>query len=126
MSQNGAADSTQPGTLPQYLLLNARRFADRPAMRQKDLGIWQSWTWAGLKDEIAAYSLGLSKLGLKAGDVGSGRFELVFLLAQLVFGRASPLFKLLGALVEQVRTLAGQAQPLAHLVDLQLQVGRIS
>ena len=85
MSQNGAADSTQPGTLPQYLLLNARRFADRPAMRQKDLGIWQSWTWAGLKDEIAAYSLGLSKLGLKAGDkvaiVGQNRPRLYWTFA---------------------------------------------
>ncbi|MEZ5871545.1 MAG: AMP-binding protein [Nitratireductor sp.] len=85
MPQKGAANSTQPATLPQYLLLNAKRFAGRPAMRQKDLGIWQSWSWAGLKDEIAAYSLGLSELGLKPGDkvaiVGQNRPRLYWTFA---------------------------------------------
>ena len=33
-------------TFPKYLLRNAERFADRPAMRHKDYGIWQSWTWS--------------------------------------------------------------------------------
>jgi long-chain acyl-CoA synthetase len=55
-------------TFPKLLLRNARRFADRPAMREKDLGIWQVWTWAEMRDEIAAFSMGLSKLGLTRGD----------------------------------------------------------
>jgi long-chain acyl-CoA synthetase len=55
-------------TFPKLLLRNARRFADRPAMREKDLGIWQVWTWAQMRDEIAAFSLGLSRLGLTRGD----------------------------------------------------------
>ncbi|HUF44045.1 MAG TPA: AMP-binding protein, partial [Aestuariivirgaceae bacterium] len=38
------------------------------AMREKDLGIWQAWTWARMRDEIAAFSMGLSKLGLVRGD----------------------------------------------------------
>ena len=33
-------------TLPKLLLRNAAQYADRPAMRHKDLGIWQTWTWA--------------------------------------------------------------------------------
>ena len=37
-----AADTTLD-TFPKYLLLNAKRFSDRPAMRHKDYGIWQSW-----------------------------------------------------------------------------------
>ena len=32
-------------TFPKYLLRNAERLGDRPAMRHKDFGIWQSWTW---------------------------------------------------------------------------------
>jgi long-chain acyl-CoA synthetase len=37
-------------------------------MRHKDLGIWQSWTWAQLLEEIRAYSMGLEALGFKRGD----------------------------------------------------------
>lgn len=53
---------------PEYLIYNAERFADRPAMRHKAFGIWQSWNWAELLDEVRAYSIGLSELGLKHGD----------------------------------------------------------
>jgi long-chain acyl-CoA synthetase len=37
-------------------------------MREKDLGIWQSWTWSQMCDEVRAFSIGLSKLGLARGD----------------------------------------------------------
>ncbi|MEM9279098.1 MAG: AMP-binding protein, partial [Pseudomonadota bacterium] len=70
MAQSGNA-STNGGTIttfPQYLQLNATRFANRPAYRHKDYGIWQTWTWAEVHDEIRSYSMGLKKLGLKAGQ----------------------------------------------------------
>jgi Long-chain acyl-CoA synthetases (AMP-forming) len=64
-------------TFPKYLLLNARRFGDLPAMRHKDLGIWQSWTWAQQLEEIRRFALGLTSLGLREGDrvaiIGSNR-----------------------------------------------------
>ena len=41
-------------------------FGDRPAMRHKDLGIWQTLTWAQLLDEVRAYAVGLHRLGLEA------------------------------------------------------------
>ncbi len=63
-----ANSGEQPATFPGYLLLNAKRFGSRPAMRHKDLGIWQSWTWAQLLEEIRAYSMGLEALGFKRGD----------------------------------------------------------
>ena len=37
-------------------------------MRHKDLGIWQTWTWAQVLDEVRAFSVGLAELGLKRGD----------------------------------------------------------
>jgi long-chain acyl-CoA synthetase len=55
-------------TFPKLLIRNATRFATRPAMRHKDLGIWRSWTWAQMLDEIRAFSAGLMELGLKRGD----------------------------------------------------------
>jgi long-chain acyl-CoA synthetase len=55
-------------TFPKYLLLNAQRFGDRPAMRHKDFGIWQSWTWAEQCAQTRSFALGLQGLGLGAGD----------------------------------------------------------
>ncbi len=64
-------------TFPKLLVRNARRFGERPAMRHKDLGIWQTWTWVQVLDEVRAYAAGLHRMGLKRGDtvaiVGSNR-----------------------------------------------------
>ncbi len=55
-------------TFPKLLIHNARARGNRAATRHKDLGIWQSWNWAQTLDEIRAFSVGLSELGLKRGD----------------------------------------------------------
>ncbi len=55
-------------TLPRLLQRNARDFADRPAIREKDRGIWQSWTWREYHDQVRDLALGLASLGLKRGD----------------------------------------------------------
>ena len=64
-------------TFPKLLVHNAKTFALRPAMRHKDFGIWQTWSWAEMLEEIRAFSLGLQAIGLKKGDkvavVGSNR-----------------------------------------------------
>src|ERR1700751_5770391 len=64
-------------TFPKLLLRNAARFGTRPAFRHKDLGIWQSWTWAQVAEIVRAYAAGLHRLGLQPGDtiavVGSNR-----------------------------------------------------
>ena len=64
-------------TFPKFLIHNSIAFAQRPAMRHKDFGIWQTWSWAEMLEEIRAFSLGLQAIGLKKGDkvavVGSNR-----------------------------------------------------
>ncbi|MEM1037919.1 MAG: AMP-binding protein [Pseudomonadota bacterium] len=64
-------------TFPKLLLRNAKQFADRPAIRLKDYGIWQSWTWSQMLDEVRSFSFGLEEIGLSRGDkvavVGSNR-----------------------------------------------------
>jgi long-chain acyl-CoA synthetase len=55
-------------TIPGLLDRNAREYGSRPASREKQFGIWQSWTWAGVRDEVEALTLGLIDLGLKRGD----------------------------------------------------------
>jgi long-chain acyl-CoA synthetase len=77
VEQNASAGAD---TFPKLLVRNARQFGSRPAMRHKDLGIWQSWTWAQVLDNVRAYAVGLHKLGLKHGDaiaiVGANRPKL--------------------------------------------------
>ncbi|MFL9880268.1 AMP-binding protein [Herbaspirillum rhizosphaerae] len=63
-------ETTQrPGaqTFPQLLLMNAQARPDRPAFREKDLGIWQTTTWAQVADEVRAFACGLAALGFKRG-----------------------------------------------------------
>ena len=55
-------------TFPKLLIQNAKTRGSRVAMRHKDLGIWQSWTWAQMLEEVRAFSVGLEELGLKRGD----------------------------------------------------------
>ena len=42
----------QPTTFPRLLLAHAAKQPDAPAAREKDLGIWQSWTWGAMRDEV--------------------------------------------------------------------------
>ncbi len=55
-------------TFPKLLVENARTRGDKPASREKDYGIWLSWTWAEVADEIRAMACGLAVLGVKRGD----------------------------------------------------------
>ena len=50
MAHNAAA---QADTFPKLLIRNARLYGARPAMRHKDLGIWQTWTWAQMLENRA-------------------------------------------------------------------------
>lgn len=60
--------AADPDTFPKLLIRNAERYRSRPAVRHKDLGIWQTWTWAEVLEEVRAFSIGLMTLGLKRGD----------------------------------------------------------
>lgn len=54
-------------TIPKLLLRNAKRFADRPASRLKYLGIWQTHTWAQVRDEVRTLAVGLHSIGIERG-----------------------------------------------------------
>ena len=54
-------------TFPQLLLQHAQDRAQRPAFREKDLGIWQTTTWAQVAEEVRAFACGLAALGFQRG-----------------------------------------------------------
>jgi long-chain acyl-CoA synthetase len=55
-------------TFPKLLARNARELGTLPAYREKEFGIWQSWTWAEAEAEIFALAAGLAEIGLQPGD----------------------------------------------------------
>jgi len=86
-------------TFPRLLLHNAKVLADRPAMREKDLGIWQSWTWSQVADEVRALACGLASQGFKRGMtialIGDNRPRLYWgvTAAQCLGGIPVPLYQ---------------------------------
>jgi long-chain acyl-CoA synthetase len=55
-------------TVPRYLLRNRAQYAERPAIREKDRGIWQTFTWRQYHDHVRDIALGLASLGFGRGD----------------------------------------------------------
>ena len=64
MSMLAASDTC---TLPKILRRNARVWAEQPAIREKDRGIWQTWTWRVYHEHVRAFALGLAALGFQRG-----------------------------------------------------------
>ncbi|AXI48229.1 long-chain fatty acid--CoA ligase [Sulfitobacter sp. SK012] len=55
-------------SMPALLRRNAAMFADAPAYREKEYGIWQTWSWSQTLEEVEALALGLLNLGVNEGD----------------------------------------------------------
>jgi len=62
-------------TLPKLFMKMSAERGDRIAMREKDFGIWQSYSWAFYREQALAIANGLLSLGLQRGDVVSIQSE---------------------------------------------------
>jgi long-chain acyl-CoA synthetase len=86
------------GSIPALLQRNADRFGGKPAYREKEYGIWQSWSWAETAIEVEALALGLINLGVNEGDfvaiIGRNRpyFYWAIVAAQSVGAIPVPLY----------------------------------
>jgi long-chain acyl-CoA synthetase len=73
-------ERAEADTFPKLLIQNAATRGGRISMRHKDLGIWQSWTWSEVLENVRAFSVGLREIGLKRGEkfgvVGANRPKL--------------------------------------------------
>src|SRR5215472_1823068 len=72
-------------TFPKLLLEHAEVRPDRPANREKDYGIWQTWTWAQVAAEVEGLACGLAAMGFRRGDklaiIGDNRPRLYWAIA---------------------------------------------
>ncbi|MCK5899592.1 AMP-binding protein, partial [bacterium] len=86
-------------TIPKLLLDHAKKRADRPANRLKDLGIWQTWTWFDVAEEVRNLACGLAKIGFQRGDklavIGDNRPRLYWSMVavQALGGIPVPLYQ---------------------------------
>jgi long-chain acyl-CoA synthetase len=62
-------------TLPKLFLKMSVERGDRIAMREKDFGIWQCYSWNDYREHALAIANGLLSLGLQRGDVVSIQSE---------------------------------------------------
>ncbi len=60
--------SSELNTIPRLLDRNAKAYASETANREKEYGIWQSWTWSEVQQEVHSLAMGLIELGLNEGD----------------------------------------------------------
>jgi len=86
-------------TFPKLLLHHALVRGALPAIREKDLGIWQTWTWKQFADEVRALACGLALQGFRRGDhlalVGDNRPRIYAAMcaAQCLGGIPVPLYQ---------------------------------
>ena len=94
-----ATDAGPLDTFPKLLMHHARVRGARPAIREKDLGIWQTWTWRHYADEVRALACGLAEQGFSRGEhlalVGDNRPRLYAAIcaAQCLGGVPVPLYQ---------------------------------
>jgi long-chain acyl-CoA synthetase len=116
-------------TAPKLLLRNAVKFARRPAYREKDLGIWQTWTWSQVADEVRALALGLYILGLKRGEriaiIGDNRPQLywTFAAAQSLGAIPVPIYQ--DAVADEMAYVLAHAEVTLAVVENQEQVDKV-
>ncbi|MGA2310769.1 MAG: AMP-binding protein [Xanthobacteraceae bacterium] len=123
--------STDPGldTLPKLLIHNAAAIGGRPAMRHKDLGIWQAWTWAQMLEEVRAFSIGLAESGLKRGDkftiIGNNRPRLYWAMCAGQALGAVPVPVYADAVADEMAFVLAHAEVTLAVVQDQEQVDKI-
>ncbi|WP_050527547.1 long-chain fatty acid--CoA ligase [Pseudorhodobacter aquimaris] len=86
-------------SIPALLARNVAQHGSKPAYREKEFGIWQSWTWAQADAEIRAMAMGFMALGLNRGDyvavIGRNRPQLYWAMvaAQMCGAIPVPLYQ---------------------------------
>ncbi|MFO1344730.1 MAG: AMP-binding protein [Rhodocyclaceae bacterium] len=116
-------------TFPRLLFYHAQVRGNKVAMREKDLGIWQSWTWADVADRVGALASGLAALGFKRGDnlaiIGDNRPHLYMMMTavQCLGGVPVPLYQ--DAVANEMSFVLQDAGVRFALVEDQEQVDKL-
>ncbi len=122
-------DVADPATLPRLLQRNARDRGDRPAIREKDRGIWQSWTWREYEDHVRDFALGLAALGFQRGEklsvIGDNRPRLYWaqVAAQALGGISAPVYQ--DSIAKELQYVWSHAEVAVIVAEDQEQVDKV-
>ena len=122
--EQGARD-----TFPKILLDLAAHRGDKVAIREKDLGIWQSYTWARSLDNIRDLALGLAAHGFARGDkiaiIGDNRPHLYWAVAaaQALGGVPVPIYQ--DSIAEEMEYVLEHAEVRFVVAEDQEQVDKV-
>ena len=128
MSGSGSA-LAEGDSFPKLLISNARLRGARPAMREKEYGIWQSWTWAEVLDEVRALACGFAAAGLKRGDklaiIGDNRPQLYWSMvaAQAIGAVPVPMYQ--DSMTKELAFVLAHAETRFAMVEDQEQVDKL-
>lgn len=126
-----SAITTTPAmdTLPKLLKHHAEVRPNHPAMREKDFGIWQTWSWKQVHDEIMALAAGFSALGVTRGAtiaiVGDNRPQLYWSMVavQVLGGVPVPVYQ--DSVAREMQFVLEHAEAVLAVVEDQEQVDKL-
>ena len=111
------------------MLHNARARGDKPALRHKDLGIWQIWTWSQVLDEVRAFAVGLQSLGVKSGDkvaiIGANKPRLYWAMSAAQSIGAVPVPLYADSVADEMAYVLDHAEVTVAVAENQEQVDKI-
>jgi long-chain acyl-CoA synthetase len=116
-------------TFPRLVRENARTRAERVAIREKDYGIWQSYTWREYYEQGRLIALGLASLGFRRGDkvaiIGDNRPQLYWavLATQALGGVPVPLYQ--DGIEKEIAYILDHAEARFAIVEDQEQVDKL-
>ena len=134
MAHSGAATRAQVEaygntTFPRLLYAHATQRPQAPALREKDLGIWQTITWHDLRVQVEQLAAGLSSQGFARGDhlalIGENRPRLyvAMIAAQALGGVPVPMYQ--DAVASEMKFVFENAQIRYAVVEDQEQVDKL-
>ena len=116
-------------TFAKLLRAHASLRGTRPAFRLKDLGLWQTWTWAQVYEETRAIAQGLVGLGLERGQtiaiVGANRPRLYWSITAAQMIGAIPVPVYADAVAEEIAAVLDHSEAAIVIAQDQEQVDKI-
>ena len=116
-------------TFPRLVRDNARTRPQHVAIREKDYGIWQSYTWRDYYEQGRLIALGLASLGLRRGDkvaiIGDNRPQLYWAVlgTQALGGVPVPLYQ--DGIEKEIAYILDHAEARFAIVEDQEQVDKL-
>ena len=120
-------------SLPALLRRNAASFGNSAAFREKEFGIWQTWSWSKALDEAENFALGLIELGIQPGDfvavLGRNRPDLYISMIAIQMAGATPVPQYQDSVAEEMEyvlahcgakfVIAGDQEQVDKILEIQ-------